>query len=61
MFYAKKANIDMFPCFINDIALPDELELLIKRIQAVNGWQKTAINIVGKFKDCIQKTSIIEQ
>lgn len=32
----------MIPCYIEDVLLPDELDLLIGRIQAINCFAKNA-------------------
>lgn len=50
IYYAKKAKINTIPCYIENIELPDELDLSIGRIQAINGCQKAAVNIVGELK-----------
>ena len=46
IYYAKKLKIDIIPCYIKNIELPDELDLSIGRIQAVKGWSKTVSEIV---------------
>lgn len=51
IYYAKKVKINTIPCYIENIELPNELDLSIGRIQAINGCQKTFVNIVGELKE----------
>lgn len=53
IYYAKKAKINTIPCYIENIELPDELDLSIGRIQAINGCQKNVVNIVGELKELL--------
>lgn len=50
IYYAKKGKIKMIPCYIEGIPLPDEVDLSIGRIQAINCFAKNVGEAVYEIK-----------
>lgn len=55
IYYAKKNKIKLIPCYVKNILLPDELDLSIGRIQAVDCYSQVTNQVVDKIKSLVPK------